>query len=56
MAKKMTRTLADDVRASLCEALDHAAGKCTKAIIHRVTPRDPRIKVIKAVRRADKAR
>jgi putative transcriptional regulator len=43
MAKKMTRrtsTLADDIRASLYEALDHAAGKRTGAITHRLTPRD----------------
>ena len=43
MAKKMTRRkarLADDIRASLSEALDHASGKRTKAVVHRVTPRD----------------
>jgi len=40
MAKKMTRRLADDIRASLREALDHASGKRTKVIVHRVTPRD----------------
>jgi putative transcriptional regulator len=39
MAKKVTRRLADDIRASLREALDHAAGKRTKAIVHEVTPR-----------------
>jgi putative transcriptional regulator len=39
MAKKVTRRLADDIRASLREALDHARGKRTKAIIHKVTPR-----------------
>ena len=38
MAKKATR-LADDIRASLHEALDHAAGKRTKAVVHRVMPR-----------------
>jgi len=43
MATKMTRrrpTLADDIRASLREALDHASGKRTGAIIRRVNPRD----------------
>lgn len=40
MEKKVTRRLADDVRASLHEAIEHAAGKRTKAIVHRVTPRD----------------
>ena len=40
MAKKMTRRLADDIRASLLEALDHAAGKRTKVIVHRVSPRE----------------
>jgi len=49
MAKKVKR-LADDIRASLREALDHAHGKRTKAIIHRVTPletdaRDARTKL-----------
>lgn len=37
--KKMKRLLADDIRASLHEALDHASGKHTNAVIHRVTPR-----------------
>lgn len=40
MAKKMKSRLADDIRASLHEALDLAAGKRTKAVVHRVTPRD----------------
>jgi putative transcriptional regulator len=40
MEKKMTRRLADDIRASLHEALDHARGKQTKAVVHRVTPRE----------------
>lgn len=39
MAKKVTSRLAEDIRASLREALDHAAGRRTKAIVHRVTPR-----------------
>ena len=41
MAKKVTRRLADDIRASLREALDHAAGKRTKAIVHKVILRVP---------------
>jgi len=32
--------LADDIRASLHEALDYAAGKGTKAVVHRVVPHD----------------
>ena len=40
MAKKMKRRLADDIRASLREALDHAAGKPTRAAVHRVTPKE----------------
>jgi hypothetical protein len=42
MAKKVIRkpTLADDVRSSLHEARDHASGRRTKAITHRVIPRD----------------
>lgn len=40
MEKKMTRRLADDIRDSLREALEHASGKRTKAIVHRVTPRE----------------
>lgn len=40
MAKKVTRRLADDIRASLHEAIDHAGGKRTKAIVHRVVPRE----------------
>lgn len=39
MEKKVTRRLADDISASLHEALDYATGKRTKAILHRVTPR-----------------
>jgi putative transcriptional regulator len=31
-------TLADDIRASLREARDYAAGKKTKAVTHRVAP------------------
>ncbi len=40
MAKKVSRQLAADIRASLHEALDHASGKRTKAIVHRVLPRN----------------
>jgi putative transcriptional regulator len=50
MAKKVTRRkatqrrathrLAEDIRASLHEALDYATGKRTKTIVHKVTPRD----------------
>jgi putative transcriptional regulator len=39
MAKKVKSRLADDIRASLLEALDFVAGKKTGAIVHRVTPR-----------------
>jgi putative transcriptional regulator len=40
MAKKVTRRLADDIRESLEEAIQHARGKRTKAIVHRVVPRE----------------
>jgi putative transcriptional regulator len=40
MEKKMNRRLADDIRASLHEALKHAAGKRTETVLHRVTPRE----------------
>jgi putative transcriptional regulator len=40
MAKNITPRLADDFRASLHEALDYAAGKGTKAVVHRVVPHD----------------
>jgi hypothetical protein len=39
MAKKVTRRLAEDIRASLREALDHFAGKRTRAVAHRLTQR-----------------
>jgi hypothetical protein len=35
MTKKVKRRLTDDIRASLHEALDHAAGKRTKVVVHR---------------------
>jgi hypothetical protein len=41
MAKKLKSrnpTLADDLRASMLEAMDYARGKKTGAIVHRVTP------------------
>ena len=43
MEKKMTRKnsrLADDIRESLREASNYAAGKTRKAIVHRVSPRE----------------
>jgi hypothetical protein len=50
MAKKVASRLADDIRASLREALDHLAGKWTKALVRRVVPhgtaaREARIKL-----------
>jgi hypothetical protein len=49
----MAKRLADDIRASLHEALDHAGGKRTKAIVHKVIPRERAAKTTpKAVRRA----
>jgi hypothetical protein len=40
MAKKVKRRLAEDIRASLREALDHAAGKRPKVLTRRIIPRD----------------
>jgi hypothetical protein len=43
MEKKVTRKnsrLADDIRESLREASNYAAGKTTKAIVHRVSPNE----------------
>lgn len=37
MIKKVKHRLADDIRESLHEALDHAAGKRTKVVVHRRT-------------------
>jgi hypothetical protein len=58
MAKAMTRrrqTLADDIRASLREALEHASGKRTGAVVHRVAikaePRSPKPKAVRRVLR-----
>ncbi len=39
MAKKVTRRLADDIRASLQEALKYARGEKADVIVHRVRPR-----------------
>jgi len=39
MPTRKPSRLADDIRVSLREALDHAGGKRTKAIVHKVTPR-----------------
>ena len=38
--KPVKRRLADEIRESLQEALDHARGKRTSAVVHRVTPRE----------------
>jgi hypothetical protein len=45
MAKKIKNiktkpSLADDIRASLQEALKYACGEMADVIVHRVTPRD----------------
>jgi hypothetical protein len=40
MAKMRNSRLADDIRASLREARDLASGKTTKAVVHRVRPRE----------------
>ena len=37
---KRKPALADDIRASFQEAIAHASGKRTKAVVHRVTPRE----------------
>jgi putative transcriptional regulator len=34
-----SRRLADDIRASLREAIDHAAGKRTGAVVRKISPR-----------------
>jgi putative transcriptional regulator len=39
MTQRKASRLADDIRASLREAIDHAAGKRTRAVVHKVTPR-----------------
>ena len=48
--RKATPSLADDIRASFQEAIAHASGKHTKAVMHRVMPhetdaRDARLKL-----------
>jgi hypothetical protein len=43
MPSKVTRKnsrLADDIRDSLREASDYFSGKTTKAIVHRVSPKE----------------
>jgi flagellar hook-length control protein FliK len=40
MARRKAPSLADDIRASLQEALALASGKRTNAKVHRVTPRE----------------
>ncbi len=39
LTRNSTRRLADNIRASLHEALDHATGKRTGAVVHRAKPR-----------------
>jgi hypothetical protein len=39
MQKKRMYRLAEDIRASLHDALDYAAGRHTKAVVHQVTLR-----------------
>lgn len=39
MAEKVKNQLADDIRASLRETLDHAAGRPTGAVVHRISPK-----------------
>ena len=38
MTQRKTSRLVEDIRTSLREALDHAAGKRTGAIVHKVSP------------------
>ena len=54
MAKKtVRRRLADDIRASLREALDHAADKRTKAVVHKVMPRATDAQARRALGKSD---
>jgi putative transcriptional regulator len=39
VSNRKTSRLADDIRASLHEALDYASGKRTGMVIHKVSPR-----------------
>jgi putative transcriptional regulator len=39
LTRNSSRRLADDIRESLHEAIDHAAGKRTGAVVHKVSPR-----------------
>jgi len=47
LTRTTTRRLADDIRASLREALDHAAGKRTGAVVHKIKPRATDARVTK---------
>jgi putative transcriptional regulator len=38
MTQRKSSRLADDIRASLREALDHASGKRTGVIVHKISP------------------
>jgi putative transcriptional regulator len=40
VAPRRSSRLADDIRASLHEALDHASGKRTGAVVHKIAPRE----------------
>lgn len=40
VAPRRSSRLADDIRASLREALDHASGKRTGAMVHEVAPQE----------------
>ncbi len=39
MTQRKASRVADDIRASLREAIDHAVGKRTRVVVHKVTPR-----------------
>jgi len=39
LTQHRTRRLDDDIRASLHEAIDHAAGKRAGAVVHKASPR-----------------
>jgi putative transcriptional regulator len=39
MTQRKTRRLADDIRASLHNALDYAAGKRAGVVVHKIKPR-----------------
>jgi hypothetical protein len=52
LTRHTTRQLAADNRASLCEALDHAAGKRTGVVVHKVRPRATQLRSPGCARRA----